>query len=1263
MQRLRILFLNNFLLKQITIASIYCLLVFFSLHYFPFRKFVTVPDLAAGFAVSALILLGPQYILGILVGAVFASILSDASNILIFSYTAGAALQALVGFYFVQIYKRNNESAQYLNSLKDYFVIIASVGFVSTLIRPLCVSLALLFSEYFPSDFFFLRFSTLWLGDALGCVLIMPLFLLIFDHQWSLPSWRKIIQAFILCSVCFMAGQVIFFDWLIVELGNIARPYWMFLFISWIAIVLRTKVTSFVLLLTAIQSFWSANIGVGSFAEDIILTGLMNYSFFIFIACFLGMSLALYANEQVAYKNALLLKLSELQLKEQALDSISQGVLISDEKGSYTYTNRAFQEITGYAKDDLIGKSYSILQGPDSDQDTIQKIKNFLNNQLPFQVEILNYRRDGSTFWNDLSISPVKNSQGELTQYVGIHQDITHRKLAESQAKLASIVFDHNPNAITVTDAKNKILLVNKKFIEITGYEESDVVGKNPGILASGKQDKAFYADMWKDINTKRQWEGEIWNCRKDGEYYPEWLQINVVVNDHDEVSNYIGMFTDLSQHKKAEADIQRLENFDVLTGLPNLVFMQNQGDHALKNAQTNQSSLAVLYIDLDHFKSINDSLGHHIGDLLIIEASNRFKNLLREGDTLSRQGGDEFVVLLPGASKKGAAHVAKKILDAATESFQIEEHTLNIATSIGVALYPQDGLNFEDLSRCADTALFHAKEHGRNNVQFYASKMSSQVVERVHLENALHLAVIHEQFDLHYQALVDLQSGKITGFEALIRWTHPELGPISPVRFIPVAEACGLINIIGVWVTNRACQDIRRWMDLGLIVPQIAINFSPRQFLDPNLITNIQDALDKYQLPTSALCMEITEGVLMKDVHASQVSLLALKQCGITLSLDDFGTGYSSLSYLKLFPFDKVKIDQSFVREITSNNQDAAIVIAIIGMAHSLGLKVLAEGVETEAQCDFLRNNMADEIQGYFFSKPISSDAAEVLIRDDQQLPSHLLRLSRPEKTLLLVDDEQNIVSSLKRLLRRDGYHILTANSGQEGLDILAASEVDVIISDQRMPGMTGVEFLRNVKELYPATIRMVLSGYTELTSVTDAINEGAVFRFLTKPWDDEKLRDYIKEAFRYKELADDNRQLSLKVQTSNQELATANRQLANVVQQKQQQIARDTLSLDIAREALQHTPVAVIGLDDANVIAFANDAAMVLFSYVGSILGEELGLILPALDAVITNAEGEEDILLKINENHYDIRWRRMGEFSQSSGKILILTKVDLI
>jgi EAL domain-containing protein (putative c-di-GMP-specific phosphodiesterase class I)/CheY-like chemotaxis protein len=399
------------------------------------------------------------------------------------------------------------------------------------------------------------------------------------------------------------------------------------------------------------------------------------------------------------------------------------------------------------------------------------------------------------------------------------------------------------------------------------------------------------------------------------------------------------------------------------------------------------------------------------------------------------------------------------------------------------------------------------------------------------------------------------LQSGQLCGLEALIRWQHPELGAVSPVQFIPLAEESSLIIGIGEWVLRQACRDIRHWLNIGIAVPHVAVNVSPLQFRDNDLVAQVSAALTESRLDPAMLYVEVTESALMDDVPRNGAVLNALKNLGVKLSLDDFGTGYSSLSYLKRFPFDQVKIDQSFVRDIANNANDSMLVKVIVSMAHGLGMRVIAEGVETEAQCEIMRTSICDEIQGYFFSSPISAQAIEELFSEGRRLPAHLLRLQKPQRTLLLVDDEPNIVSALKRLLRRDGYDILTASGGAEGLEVLAQHKVDVIISDQRMPGMSGVEFLRKAKALHPDTIRIVLSGYTELQSVTDAINEGAVYRFLTKPWDDERLREQISKAFEQKDLLEENRQLDIQVRSTNQELVAANRQLREMLQKQGEQ------------------------------------------------------------------------------------------------------------
>ncbi|HZV66728.1 MAG TPA: EAL domain-containing protein, partial [Telluria sp.] len=430
-------------------------------------------------------------------------------------------------------------------------------------------------------------------------------------------------------------------------------------------------------------------------------------------------------------------------------------------------------------------------------------------------------------------------------------------------------------------------------------------------------------------------------------------------------------------------------------------------------------------------------------------------------------------------------------------------------------------------------------------------------------------------------------------------------------------------------------------------------LNLSPKQFHDRSLPERIAACLSEFGIAPERLSLELTETVLMQDELASARTLGILKALGIGLTLDDFGTGYSSLSHLKRFPLDVVKIDGGLTANLASVPEDAALAKTIISMAHNLGIQVVAEGVETEAQCDFLRRHMCDRIQGYFFGAPADFDATAALLAEGRALPAHLLRIQKAQRTLLLVDDEQNIVSSLKRLLRRDEYQILTAHSGEDGLEMLARHAVDVIVSDQRMPGMLGADFLRKAKDLYPDTIRIMLSGYTELQSVTDAVNEGAIYKFLTKPWDDDQLRGHIAEAFRLKEIADVNERLNLELRTANYELASTNRRIEDVLRQKQQQITRDEISLNVARELLQFLPLPVLGLDDEGMVAFVNGAAETLFRSHGPLLGNQAALVLPGLFPDGEAQAGASRIALGTRQ--YEVVVHPMGADSSSRGSLI--------
>jgi len=528
---------------------------------------------------------------------------------------------------------------------------------------------------------------------------------------------------------------------------------------------------------------------------------------------------------------------------------------------------------------------------------------------------------------------------------------------------------------------------------------------------------------------------------------------------------------------------------------------------------------------------------------------------------------------------------------------------------------------------------------------------------DSIDIETELNVAIDTSALHLHYQPTVDLQTGHVVAAEALLRWQHPRHGRIPPAVLIPVAEKSDLIVRLGEWIIKQVCKDIVHWNLAGLTPPCIAINISPIQLQSNDFNNRLSGILESMAVPPDKVSLEITEQILMYRSDSIDKVFSDFKKQGFTLSLDDFGTGYSALSYLKHYPFDYVKIDQSFVHELPHNLDDASITRAVISMAHSLGIKVIAEGVETEAQCKFLSDNMCDQIQGHFFTKPLDSEHMQLFLQENPVLDKHLLRLGKPDRTLLLVDDEPNILSALKRLLRRDEYRILTAGSGHEGLEILEKNRVDVIISDQRMPIMTGVDFLRNAKKIYPDTVRIILSGYTELQYITDAINEGAIYKFLTKPWDDEQIRANIREAFHYKEMEDENRRLTLQVQTTNQELISANKLLAEMLEQKQKQISRDELSLSIVREVLQYVPLPIIAVDDEDMVVFINNSAEKIIPPSRLELGCQIEYMIPDAGSGIREYSEGLWFPVQILGQLYNAQWKNLGAKHKSTGKIVML------
>lgn len=567
---------------------------------------------------------------------------------------------------------------------------------------------------------------------------------------------------------------------------------------------------------------------------------------------------------------------------------------------------------------------------------------------------------------------------------------VVQKIYAAEALRLAATVFESIREGVVITDLEPRIVAVNQAYTEITGYSTAQVLGKNPKIIRSGRHDKAFYQEMWSSLKEKGYWSGEVWNRRKNGEIYPQWLAISAVCINQANCNkegpcNYVGVFTDISQLKQSEAKLAHLAHYDPLTGLPNRLLVQTRLQHAIERAQRHGLLVSVLYIDLDRFKNINDSLGHPAGDELLIKLTERLKNRLREEDTLAHLGGDEFLLVLEDIKEPGEAAVVAQILInlLATPFMLSSSHEIFISASIGISLFPGDAHSVTELIQHADMAMYQAKKEGRNTYHYHTEALSVAANERLIMENRLRYALAAGEFILHYQPLIDARTGNTVGVEALVRWQPPGKALVPPGKFIPIAEDTGLIVPLGEWVLRTACMQGRAWIDAGLPPITMAVNLSVRQFQAENLIEQVWKILKETGLPAACLELELTESMFMEHAEHSIEILNQLKALGVRLAIDDFGTGYSSLIYLKRFPINKLKIDQSFVRDLAHDPNDREIAATIIAMARGLKLGVLAEGIESEQQLDFLRQHDCDYYQGYLFHRPVPAAELEAWLRE----------------------------------------------------------------------------------------------------------------------------------------------------------------------------------------------------------------------------------------------------------------------------------------
>jgi diguanylate cyclase (GGDEF)-like protein/PAS domain S-box-containing protein len=681
--------------------------------------------------------------------------------------------------------------------------------------------------------------------------------------------------------------------------------------------------------------------------------------------------------------------IKHVNLQAAALEAAANAIVITDCHGSIRWANGAFTTMTGYSKEEVVGKNPRLLKSGNQSAAYYAKLWSTISSGKVWQGEIVNKRKDGTFYTEEMTITPVTRDVGDTADryFIAIKQDITARKQAEKELRLTQFSVEHASDNIFWSNSQGHFVYVNKAACDSLGYSREELLSLSVPDLNPRFREEQDWPTFWEELKRQGSITFEGQNISKQGRVFPAEVTANYLEFDGQEYS--FAFVRNITERKVAEERIQSLAYNDALTGLPNRTLLRDRLTRALAGARRQKVKVALLFLDLDRFKDVNDSLGHSVGDLLLQEVAKRLKRFAREQDTVARLGGDEFLIMLTHVKDvSDAAVAAERLMDAMTAEFVIQGHSLHVSCSVGISIFPEHGADAETLIKNADAAMYSAKESGRKNFRFFTDDMNAQVVERLTLESSLRRALPQEELFLVYQPQMNIATGRIIGLEALLRWQHPDLGLVPPDKFIRIAENSGLILPIGEWVLRTACSQARKWQDEGLPAVTVAVNVSAVQFRQEGFCELIRRVLNETGLGPQYLELELTEGLLLANADVTLSVLKELKAMGLTLAIDDFGTGYSSFSYLRQFQVSKLKIDRLFIRDLAANPNDAAITSAIISMAKSLNLNVIAEGVEDEAQMSFLRTHQCDEIQGYYFSKPLAVDKVAEKLRGDDPEP-----------------------------------------------------------------------------------------------------------------------------------------------------------------------------------------------------------------------------------------------------------------------------------